>query len=345
LQSLETEAASWEKPDHIAERPGESYDCWTVVELLDGRASRHSLELVGKGRQLAGKLGGKNVALVAGHGVAAATQDAIQHGAESVVEIDDPLLADYHPEVQAAALRQIVERERPHVLLIPATTNGREYGPLLAGQLRLGMTGDCVNVDIAKAGRLLQTKPAYGGNIVSIIMGATTPQLATVRPRMFGPLPRRDDATADVQRVALAEASEPRTTLIERRNSPASAAYLIDQAETVVLVGPGVADADGVRQIEALAEGAEAAVGGTREACEAGWLARNRHVGLYGRPIAPRLLVTVGVPGDFEHRTGFVKAGVIVAIDEDEGAPMLRAADVALLGAWREALPALLEAG
>ena len=343
LEALETAPATWQKPGHIAERPGKSYDCWTAVELIAGHATRHSLELVGKSRELAGKLGGRSVALVAGHGVAAATQDAIRHGAEVVYELDDPLLGKYHPELQAAALRQVVERERPHVLLIPATTNGRDYGPLLAGQLQLGMTGDCVNVDIAKAGRLLQTKPAYGGNIVSVIMGSTTPQLATVRPRMFEPVEPRDGASAEIQRVALDQLPEPRTRLVEHRSSPASAAYRIDEADLVVLVGPEVGGVEAAREIEELSERAGAAVGGTREVCAAGWLSQNRHVGLYGRPIAPRLLVTVGVPGDFEHLTGFVKAGVIVAVNENANAAMLEAADVSLVDSWQEALPALLQ--
>jgi electron transfer flavoprotein alpha subunit len=344
LDELETAPAPWEKPAHIAEQPGASYDCWTVVELVGGRAARVSLELLGKGRELAGKLGGRNIALVAGHGVTAASEQAARHGAEVIYELDDPLLAEYHPERRAAALRQVVERERPHVLLIPATTAGRDYGPLLAGQLELGMTGDCVNVDISKAGRLLQTKPAYGGNIVSVIMGRTTPQLATVRPRMFEPVQPREEAWAEIQRVALEQLVEPRTRLVDRRNGAVSAAYRLDEAEVLVLVGPEAANADAVAEIEALAEPAGAAVGGTREVCEAGWLPLNRHVGLYGRPVAPRLLITVGVPGDFEHLTGFVKAGVIVALNEDPSAPMLAAADVGLTGPWREALPVFLQA-
>jgi electron transfer flavoprotein alpha subunit len=344
LDALETAPAPWEKPAHIAEQPGRSYDCWTVVEVVEGRAARVSLELLGKGRELAGKLGGRNIALVAGHGVAAASEQAAHYGAEVIYELDDPLLAEYHSETRAAALRQVVERERPHVLLIPATTAGRDYGPLLAGQLELGMTGDCVNVDIAKGGRLLQTKPAYGGNIVSVIMGRTTPQLATVRPRMFEPVEPRDNAWAEIQRVALARLVEPRTRLVDRRNGRASAAYRLDEAEVLVLVGPEAASADSVTEIEALAERAGAAVGGTREVCEAGWLPLNRHIGLYGRPVAPRLLVTVGVPGDFEHLTGFVKAGVILALNEDPTASMLAAADVGLAGPWHEALPALLQA-
>src|SRR6185503_12287997 len=111
---------------------------------------------------------------------------------------------------------RVLADEKPHVVLIPATGRGRDYGPRAAGDLELGMTADCVGVDIAKAGRLLQQKPAYGGNIVSVILGATTPQLATVLPRMYEPLEPRDFDT-EIHRLDLDTLPEPKVTLVERR--------------------------------------------------------------------------------------------------------------------------------
>src|SRR6266542_1705307 len=169
-------ASSWDKPERLGEKPGKSYDCWSVVELVEGRPARISLELLAKGRELAGKLGGENVALLLGAGVEEVARELGQGGAEAVVAVDDPRLREYEPDVWADALRQVLERERPHVLLIPATTRGRDYGPRAAGALELGMTGDCVDLGIDRGGRLIQFKPAYGGNIVSVIMGSTTPQ-------------------------------------------------------------------------------------------------------------------------------------------------------------------------
>ncbi len=343
LGEVEAPSSAWEKPARLGEKPGKSYDCWTVVELVGGRAARISLELLGKGRELAGKLGGRNVALVLGHGVADASREAIRHGAEAVYQVDDARLAEYHPEVWAAAVGQVVERYRPHVLLVPATTNGRDYGPRVAGELELGMTGDCVNLGIDKAGRLIQFKPAYGGNIVSVIMGATTPQLATVRPRMFEPLDPRDDTRAEIHDVRLDALPSPRTRLLDRRVGPESAAYELDAAEIVLCAGGEVGGPDGVRELEELAGRLGAAVGGTRVACEAGWLPRNRQIGLYGRPVAPRLYLAVGAEGGFEHLTGSVKAAVIAALNRDANAEMLAAADVGLAGDWRETLPPLVE--
>lgn len=344
LEERSSAPSPWEKPERLGEKPGRSYDCWTVVELVAGRAARISLELLGKGRELAGKLGGRNVALVLGHQVAGATADAVRHGAETVYELDDARLSEYHPDIWVAALRQVVERHRPHVLLIPATTNGRDYGPRLAGELELGMTGDCVGLGIDKAGRLIQTKPAYGGNIVSIIMGATTPQLATVRPRMFEPVPPRRDAEAEITRVRLETLPRPRARLVDKRGGPETAAYELDEANVVLCVGSELGGPEALAEVERLASRLGAAVGGTLAACEAGWVPRNRHIGLLGRPVAPRLYLAVGAEGSFEHLTGSVKALVIAALNADAGAEMLAAADVGLAGDWRETLPALVEA-
>src|SRR2546421_3821993 len=224
LQALLTERRveppAWDKPERLGERPGKNYDCWTLVEHVDGRPIRASLELLGKGRELAGKLGGENVALVLGVDLAAAALQAARHGAERVVVVEDERLAEYHPELSAHAVRAVLEQLRPHVLVIPATTNGRDVGPRVAGELELGMTGDCVGLGIDRAGRLIQTKPAYGGNIVSVIMGSTTPQLATVRSRMFEPLEPRD-MEVPAERLELGDLPAPAARLVERTAEPA----------------------------------------------------------------------------------------------------------------------------
>jgi len=330
LSERTRERSSWDKPDRLGERPGKSYDCWTFVETARGRATRTSLELLGKGRELAGKLGGKNVALVLGSELEPVVHEVARHGAEHVVVVEDERLASYHPELWSSALRSVVAQKRPHVLLVPATAIGREVGPRVAGELELGMTGDCVGLGIDRGGRLVQTKPAYGGNIVSVIMGSTTPQLATVRPRMFEPLDPRD-IEAEIERFELPELPAPSLALVEHTET---CARDLDEADVVVCIGPEL------EQVPNLPRGV--ALGGTREVCERGLLPRNRQLGLYGRAVAPRLLVAVGVPGDFEQLTGFVKCDVIAAINARD-APMLRAADVGIKGDWRTVLPSLLD--
>jgi electron transfer flavoprotein alpha subunit len=311
------EATNWEKPERLGEKPGKNYDAWTFVETVDGRATRASLELIAKSRELAGKLGGESVALVMGRD--AGTVGAILggHGADRVVVVADQRLDDYNSEVWSAALVQVLQRLRPHVLALPATARGRDLGPRAAGELELGMTGDCVNLGIDRGGRLIQTKPAYGGNIVSVIMGRTTPQLATVRPRMFNVLEPREQA-AKVERFELDPLPEPRSAVVEQRPAPA---FDLDESDVVVLLGPHAATGWSPEGV---------AVGGTREVCARGDLPGNRQIGLYGRPVAPRILIAVGVPGDFEQLTGIVKSAVIVSVGGGPG--MEQAADVVFRG-------------
>jgi electron transfer flavoprotein alpha subunit len=327
----------WEKPDRLGQKPGKSYDCWTVIELVDGRPRRVSLELLGKGRELAGKLGGANCALVLGE---TGDREAARYGAERIALL--PLPSEYYPDVYAAAVRRFVEDDRPHVLLIPSTAMGRDYGPRVAGELELGMTGDCVDLGIDKAGRLIQYKPAYGGNIVSVIMGATTPQLATVRPGMFAPVEPREDAEAEVQALAIERASRMR--LVEREQEPDTAGYELDAAQVVVCVGKGIGSPEALPEIQEHARRLGAAVGASREVTDADWLPKNRQIGLTGRAIAPRLYLAVGVRGAFEHTAGSVKAGVIAALNANERAPIFKACDVGLVGDWRETLPPLVNA-
>jgi electron transfer flavoprotein alpha subunit len=344
LAERSPEPADWEKPAHIAEQPGRRYNSWTWVELDAGRPTRHSLELVGRSRTLAGKLGGRNSAVVLGHGIDSAADDLICHGAEHVVLLDDPAFSAYHPDVWTAALRRVIERHRPHVLLFPATAIGRDLGPRVAGELELGMTGDCVGVDIAKAGRLLQQKPAYGGNIVSVIMGSTNPQLASVRARMFEPLEAREGAAGDAEQFPLDGLPELRVRITERPGRLDTTGHTLDAANVVVCAGAQAGGPDAVAGIEALALEEGAAVGATHEVCALGWMPWSREIGLYGRAVAPRLLIAVGVPGEFWEVTGWVKAGVVAAVTPGTESAVRESADVVLTGSWRDALPVLLMA-
>ena len=307
---------AWEKPDLIAEQPAATYDSWTLIELYGGQPTRHSLELLGRSRELSGKLGGKNVALVLGHDLSVVAESLGRYGADVVVAVDNDRLRGYEPEVWADALRQVLHRERPHVLLIPATAFGRDVGPRAAGDLELGMTGDCVAVDIAKAGRLLQTKPAYGGNIVSVIMGATTPQLATVRARMYEPLEPRNPE-AEIRRFELDGLPEPRVRLVEEQHAE-NTGYDLDASDVVVFAGPDAGTLE-----------AAVPVGGSHPS-----LPPNRQIGLYGRPVAPRVLIARGAEGTPEELAGFVKAAVVVAI----GSEPVEWADVTYDGEPRDLL-------
>jgi electron transfer flavoprotein alpha subunit len=201
------------------------------------------------------------------------------------------------------------------------------------------MTGDCVGLGIDRAGRLIQTKPAYGGNIVSVIMGATTPQLATVRPRMFSPLEPRDTPNGAVRTIELDGLSPARSRLVESRSG--EHAFELDEADTVIAAGAAVGD--GIGELREAASVLGAAVGGDRRAVEAGLVPPSRQLGLLGRAVASRLYVAVETEGDFEHAAASVKAAVIVVF-KSSTEPVTGTADVAIAGDWRETLPAFARA-
>jgi len=201
------------------------------------------------------------------------------------------------------------------------------------------MTGDCVGLGIDRAGRLIQTKPAYGGNIVSVIMGATTPQLATVRPRMFEPLEPRDTPDGSVRRIELDGLAAARSRLVEHNSD--ERAFDLDEADTVIAAGRGVGE--GIGELREAATLLDAAVGGDRGAAEAGLVPPSRQIGLLGRAVAPRLYVAVETEGDFEHAAASVKAAVILVF-KSSAEPVTGTADVAVAGDWRETLPAFARA-
>jgi electron transfer flavoprotein alpha subunit len=183
---------------------------------------------------------------------------------------------------------------------------------------------------------LIQTKPAYGGNIVSVIMGATTPQLATVRTRMFEPLEPNDSAQAEFRSFQLGAQEGPDLRVVER--TAADPAFELDEAGAVLAAGAGVGDGAAVEELERLAGELGAALGGDRRACEAGLVPRSRQLGLLGRAVAPRLYIGVETEGDFEHSAASVKAAVIVVFKRSD-TPVTGTADVAVAGDWRETLP------
>ena len=337
------EASPWEKPDHIADEPGARYDCWTCANSANGRprASRSSSwPRAATGREARGRASRSSSARTTRR----RRRRLARYGAEVVYLADDPALADYHPELWAEALRPGARSRRPHVLLIPATGRGRDYGPRAAGELELGMTADCVGVDIAKAGRLLQQKPAYGGNIVSVILGATT---LSSRPCCRGCTSRsslrdgrrvRDRATRPRRLTGAARARGPAPDL--RTGTPID----IDDADVVVCASaPGVGSPEPIRFVEMRwsrrKPGAAVGRGPERSARRAGCPERARSACSAGR--SRRACSSRSELGDEEQAPGFVKAGGVVAAlgDEDRSDQCGRRRDRP--GDWRKTLQPL----
>jgi electron transfer flavoprotein alpha subunit len=319
---------------------------WVVAEIFGGAVRRVTLELLAKASRLADERGGTVAGVLLGHDVRRHADLLARHGAEHVLLADDARLATYATEPYAAVLAAAIEARRPSAVLLPSTYVGRDLAPRVAGRLGLGLTGDCIDLSIDQAGRLVQWKPAFGGNVVAPILSRTRPAMATVRPGVLPVGPARAGVVARVEPLPLAALPASRVRMIDRRRDPsATRAAALDEAEIAVGVGLGVGGPEALPAIDELA----AALGGaplaaTRDVVDAGWLPRQHQVGITGRAIAPRFYFAIGIRGAAEHMVGVRRSGTIVAIDRNPKAPIFAQADLGIIADWAEAVPRLANA-
>jgi electron transfer flavoprotein alpha subunit len=230
-------------------------------------------------------------------------------------------------------------------VLFAATGRGRDLAPRLAARLGLGLTADCVGLELDEAQRLVQLKPAFGGLVVAPILSHTRPELATVRP---GILPRPAPIAAwqplEVVELPTADLPAARARLLETRPEAGQAGLLLDDAPVVVAVGTGLGGPEHLPTVAALARALGGAIGATRKVVDLGWLPRQQQIGLTGRSVAPGLYIGVGASGGFNHSVGILRSGTIVAINPDAEAPIFQVADLGLVGSWERAVPALTRA-
>lgn len=350
------------------------HDIWVFCQADgEGAVLPVAFELLGKGHELADARGCRLVAVLgvgsgtdasalqeagaSGAGVPdAAEPDAVSAllaaGADEVIRTRDERLAHPDPEVFADWLVALAHERKPEVILYGATNFGRELAPRVAVLLQTGLTADCTILEMdAEHGLLLQTRPAFGGNLMATIeCPSHRPQMATVRPGIFqAPEPRSVDAAtaADaVVDVPLDADVHARTRVIEAE--VADTAGSITDADVLVVVGRGIGSKKAlgpVRQlVDLLAErlGCTVALGCTRPIVEAGWLEYSHQVGQTGVSVAPKLLVSLGVSGAIQHLAGIGGAECVVAVNEDEGAPIFGVAQYKVVADCREVVDQLI---
>ena len=240
----------------------------------------------------------------------------------------------------------MIRERQPRAVLVPSTLQGRDLAPRVAARLGLGLTGDAIDLSLDAEGRLVQWKPAFGGNIVAPILSSTSPEMATVRPGMLEPAARDPAREAPIEEIRVRQAPAIRTLVTGRHVDPGfERAAALDEGEVAIGIGMGLGGADNLQRLEPLVAAlGGAAIAVTRDVADAGWLPRQHQVGLTGRAISPRLYLGIGIRGAFEHMVGVRKAGTIVAINKNPKAPILAQADFGLLADWTVAVPLLTRA-
>lgn len=333
-------------PEHLKEYKG----VWVIVEQERGVVHSVSLELLGEARKLADKLGVEVGAVVLGAegpDLNRICADSFSYGADIVYKVTDPVLANYRTDPYCRVMTDVVNTYKPEIVLLGATTLGRDLAGAIATTLATGLTADCTELDIYMDNRsLAATRPTFGGTLLCTIQTlAYRPQMATVRPRVMS-MPERDDSRVGRIVEVFPQLREDDVVtkvlnfIADREQNEAQLAF----ADIIVAAGKGLGKPENLKLAFDLAKVLGAEVGVTRPLVQAGWTTFDRQVGQTGKTVRPKLYIAAGISGAIQHRVGMEKSDLILAINTDPNAPIFDFAHQGLIGDALKILPALTDA-
>ncbi len=319
---------------------------WGECEEKDKRIVPKKVvrELIAQGRKLADKLNQNLTVVVLGDGKLTGLEALITYGADSVMRCQHKLLGSYTTDSFTNVISAIISKEKPSVFLFGATPHGRELAPRVAARLHLGLTADCTGLEINDNGELIQTRPAFGGNIMaSIISPYTRPQMATVRPNVFSfvnPDNSRRGEIVDFKVVLSPAAIRTKVVAIERLRDEREVS--IEDADIIVSAGRGCQKKENLKLIQELADALGGVTAGSRAIVELDWIPHTKQVGQSGLTVGPQLYIAIGISGAIQHLVGMSSAKTIIAINKDQDAPIFKVADLGIVGNAMEILPVLI---
>ncbi len=317
---------------------------WVFAEWRGGAVHKVSHELLSAGRMLADKRGVTLSAVLLGHDIGGKLPDElISFGADVVYVVDRPELARFTDEAYAKVLTELIRRKRPEILLAGATSIGRSFIPRVAATLKTGLTADCTELDISDEGLLLQTRPAFGGNVMAtIICPNGRPQIATVRPKVMRPAPVQGHQ-GRVEAVEVPqECLKSRVQVLEVIPEADKTAKLTE-ADVIITGGRGLRKSENFKLIAEVANLMNGAVGASRGAVDEGWMSPSHQVGQTGRTVAPTLYMAVGVSGAIQHVVGMQGSKIIVAVNKDPEAPIFDVASYGVVADLFEFIPEFIK--
>jgi len=315
---------------------------WVLAETYDGELDPVTLELLGAARQLADALNQEVGVVLLGHEISGHVEKLSQYGAKNIYLAEHDILKRFQTEIYSWVIADLVTTYKPDIFLIGATSCGRELAPRLARRLQAGLTADCTALEIDPDEKiLLQTRPAFGGNIMATIASRySRPQMASVRP---GVMTASAGAVTDVKIInhPVKDPGKPATTLLEAVNE-AKRKIRLGEAKIIVAGGRGTGGESGFALLDKLAEKISAEIAGTRIAVEEGWVPVERQVGQTGQTVRPELYIACGISGAVQHRAGMSDSRYIIAINKDPGAPIFEVADWGIVGDLHQVIPEML---
>jgi electron transfer flavoprotein alpha subunit len=346
LESCEFKAIERSEDEIVADVPDlSSYKgVWVFAEQHKGSIASVTLELLGEGRKLADKRKTKLSAVLIGHDIKNKTKDLIAHGADSVYVADDPALKDFNDDPYSAVLATLARLHKPEIILAGATAIGRSFIPKVACMLHTGLTADCTGLDIdPENGNLLQTRPAFGGNIMATIITPNhRPQVATVRHKVMKSADPDSSRTGDIIDIKFNSQGVIRTRVTSTVEDVTQAVNICE-ADIIVSGGRGLGDPKYFALIEELAKTIGGAVGASRAAVDAGWIPYSHQVGQTGKTVCPKLYIACGISGAIQHLAGMQSSDVIVAINKDPHAPIFNVATYGIVGDVMEVVPLMIK--
>ena len=316
---------------------------WVFAEQNNGRVQEVAYELLATGRRLADDRESELAAVLLGHNVTGAADSLIAAGADKVYVVDQPDLAEYEANVYTDALNQVIAKYKPEAVLAGATAVGRAFFAKVAVRARTGLTADCTALSIDKEkGLLLQTRPAFGGNIMAtIITPDHRPQMATVRPKVFKTSPPDPNRKGETLIEAL-KLVAPDTKIVRRERE--SGGVNIAEAEIIVSGGRGLKKGENLAMLRKLAESLGGVLGASRACVDAGWCSAVHQVGQTGKTVCPKIYMAFGISGAIQHLEGMRSSDTIIAVNRDANAPIFGIADLGIVGDLFEIVPRLITA-
>ena len=319
-------------------------DVYVFVEQREGVIQNVAFELLGKARELADILNEKVCAILLGNKIADKAQECVFYGADTVCCVDAPELEAYLTEPYTQAICRIVKENNPSILLIGATTIGRDLGPRISARLETGLTADCTGLDISENRDLMMTRPAFGGNLMATILCKEhRPQMSTVRPGVMRMGKRDTERKGEIKNITVNfDASKFKVRLVK---SVKEEKQRIDITEANILVsgGRGVGSEEGFNALREFANTIEAEVSSSRAMVDAGVMGHDRQVGQTGKTVRPDVYFALGISGAIQHLAGMEESDYIIAINKDKFAPIFQVADLGIVGDLKQIVPLLTE--
>ncbi len=317
-----------------------SNDVLVLAEIRDGAPKKISFEMLGEGQRIAERLGGRVHAVALGHGLGDVASTLAQYGAEKVFVADNPGLEDYTAEGYTNVLANLIKQTEPALVLVGATTTGKDLAPRLAARLAVGLASDCTGFTWQR-GQLLFTRPIYAGKAIATVKEEARPFMATIRPNIF-PAAEPDTSRGATVEDIPADPGEIRAKVVEMIKEAGDRIELTE-ADIVVSGGRGLKAPENFALIEELAGVLGAAVGASRAAVDAGWKDHSYQVGQTGKVVTPTLYIACGISGAIQHLAGMKTSKYIVAVNKDPEAPIFKVADYGIVGDLFKVIPVLVE--